>query len=153
MSVASLLGGRYGLRVDGSTQARLDRLLELARHRHDESAAAYEARLARDPDELEWLMERLTVQESEWFRHPAHFELVAERVARGGGVVWSAGCADGQEAWSLAMLLEEVGAPGWSVLATDLSADALAAAATGRYEERRLRGLSAGRRARFLRAE
>jgi chemotaxis methyl-accepting protein methylase len=150
-TAARLLGERYGLRVDGSTRARLERLLVLAESRTERDRAGYEALLARDADELEWLMQRLTVQETEFFRHAPQFELVAERVRSGGGVVWSAGCANGQEAWSLAMLLDELGARGWSVLATDISADALARARAGRYAGRELRGLSAVRRARHLR--
>ena len=76
---AALLGERYGLRIDGSTRARLERLLALAHERTGTDAAGYAALLARDPAELEWLMERLTVQESEWFRHSAQFDLVAEQ--------------------------------------------------------------------------
>ena len=69
----------------------------------------------------------------------------------GAGVVWSAGCANGQEAWSLAMALEEAGAGDWRVLATDVSSAALTRAEAGRYSEREVAGLSAARRARFLR--
>jgi CheR methyltransferase-like protein len=63
--------------------------------------------------------------------------------------IWSAACANGQEAFSLAMLLEEQGIPG-SVVATDISAAALARTAEARYGARELGGLSPERIARHL---
>jgi chemotaxis methyl-accepting protein methylase len=152
VTVEHLLGERFGMRIDGSTRARLDRLLAEGARLAGLDATGYEHLLQRDERALTWLVERLTVQETEFFRHPAQFDVIARVVrSRQAGVAWSAGCANGQEAWSLAMLLEELGAGGWSVLGTDLSAEAVARASAGVYGERELRGLSAGRRARFLR--
>jgi hypothetical protein len=51
--------------------------------------------------------------------------------------VWSAGCAAGQEAWTLAMLLCERGLS-FSLSATDLSATAIALAQKGRYPAARV---------------
>jgi chemotaxis protein methyltransferase CheR len=51
--------------------------------------------------------------------------------------IWSAACATGQEAYSIAMLLDEMNlaAQGWAVdlVATDLSGEALARAERGHY--------------------
>ncbi len=60
--------------------------------------------------------------------------------------VWSAGCAAGQEAYTLAMILCDMLGPAAyrarvKVYATDVDEDALAAARTGAYSERELRGL------------
>jgi chemotaxis protein methyltransferase CheR len=63
--------------------------------------------------------------------------------------IWSAGCANGQEAFSLAMLLEEHGIDG-SVIATDLSTAALQRTQAARYSARELAGLSAERIDRHL---
>ncbi len=64
---------------------------------------------------------------------------------------WSAGCATGEEAWSLAALCAEaVGDEGFEVLATDLSAPALAASRAGRYPRRALDGAPPELRARFF---
>jgi len=65
--------------------------------------------------------------------------------------VWSAGCANGQEAYSLAMVLADSPAASWRVVATDISTRALARTYAGRYSERELRGLDRGLRERFLR--
>ena len=71
--------------------------------------------------ELEWatLVDRLTVHETRFFRDPDAMAYVAhaclprmlQRVAQGRPVhAWSAGCATGEEAFSLAMVLErEIG--------------------------------------------
>jgi SAM-dependent methyltransferase len=56
-------------------------------------------------------------------------------------VVWSAGCANGQEAYSLAMVLAGSGHPDWQVVATDISAAAVARARAGRYPAAELAGL------------
>ena len=64
--------------------------------------------------------------------------------------MWSAGSAHGQEAWSLAMLLAELGAPAFEVVASDVSRAAATRTQAGMYEERELRGLDAARRERFM---
>lgn len=99
-------------------------------------------------DELGRLVESVRVGETHFFRHEkqlraiarialpeiiARREADAERKVR----VWSAGCATGEEPYTLAMLLAtllpEDGPVSWEVLATDLSPTALAVAARGRY--------------------
>jgi chemotaxis methyl-accepting protein methylase len=86
--------------------------------------------------------EAIAVRETFLFRHPEHFELVASRVAglAADGVIraWSAGCATGEEAWSLAATI--VAASGGNVdpsqqlvLGTDNHAPALELARAGVY--------------------
>ena len=145
------LAERIGLRVDGATRARLDRLVRDAARLSGCPEAHFGRVLAEDPVRAQELVDAVTVQESSFFRHPEQFEALAHYLRDSApGVIWSAGCANGQEPWSLAMLLEEHGLPGWSVLGTDVSARALARARAGAYGERELRGLSAIRRLRFL---
>jgi chemotaxis protein methyltransferase CheR len=67
--------------------------------------------------------------------------------------VWSAGCASGEEAYTLALLAAEAFAPGpppVDVLGTDVSGAALAAATAGRYGERSVRGIEPALRERYL---
>ncbi len=92
--------------------------------------------------ELELLIEALRVGETRFFRHRSHVaaltDLVAPaiRKARGSGTVsaWSAGCATGQEPYTLAMVLGRL-LPRHqvSVLATDISAEAVDAARRAVY--------------------
>jgi len=102
---------------------------------------------------IEWaaLVDHLTVQETRFFRDPKAVSLIeesflphaAERVASGEAVqVWSAGCATGEEAYTLAMMLdrhlEMEGLPRYyGVTGSDISLNALSTARHGRYSNRR----------------
>ncbi|HEX6834974.1 MAG TPA: protein-glutamate O-methyltransferase CheR [Polyangia bacterium] len=100
----------------------------------------YVTRAAADAAELDRLIELLRVGETRFFRHRAQLAALAERVLptlRSPVAAWSAGCASGEEAWTLAMLLAERGV-GFDVWATDLSAAALARARQGRYAAARV---------------
>jgi chemotaxis protein methyltransferase CheR len=104
----------------------------------------------RGDDELRRLLPLVTVGKTNFFRDDRQFRalrallggLVAR--ARGGGErvrIWSAGCATGEEPYSIAMSLAEAGAGPEHVelLATDVNPEAVAAAARGLYEARRSR--------------
>ena len=65
--------------------------------------------------------------------------LIAARSAERSLTIWCAGCATGQEPYSLAMLLNDYrpSLDGWNVriIATDISRDVLARAQAGRYSQ------------------
>ncbi len=114
------------------------------------TAAAYRQRLAEDGVEAEVLLASLKITYSEFFRNPLTFALLEQlilpsRLEANGTTgqaelrVWSAGCAAGQEAWSIAILLEDLaqacGRPIPSrIIATDISEAALAFARQGVYD-------------------
>lgn len=97
-------------------------------------------------DELPELLDAVATNKTEFFREPAHFDHLAG-VARAGhnGTktppttlrVWSAACSTGEEAYSLAMVLQEAlgDAVPFKVLGTDLSGKALRRAVEGVYSE------------------
>jgi chemotaxis protein methyltransferase CheR len=100
------------------------------------------------------LVDEVTIQETSFVRDRdqldaiAWHELAATALAEGRRVVrvWSAGCATGEEAYTLALLAAEVfttAVPPVEVLGTDISAAALRAAAAARYRPRAVRGLGA----------
>jgi chemotaxis protein methyltransferase CheR len=94
-------------------------------------------------DEPGWaaLLDAVTVQETRMFRAAPQLEAFRAQVlpglvARAGArplMLVSAGCATGEEAWTLAILAARAGAPAWRVLGIDLCRPALAAAAEARY--------------------
>jgi chemotaxis protein methyltransferase CheR len=102
--------------------------------------------------------EAMAVHESSFFRDPEFFRRLGtdilpallERRAREKRLrIWSAACATGQEAYSIAMMLDNLGlaAEGWAIdlIATDISADAIARAERGHYSFfEAQRGLSEG---------
>jgi chemotaxis protein methyltransferase CheR len=87
------------------------------------------------------LLDAVTVQETRMFRAAAQLEafrrLVLPGLAAGAAgrplVLVSAGCATGEEAWTLAILAARGGAPAWRVAGLDLCRPALAAAQEARY--------------------
>ena len=108
---------------------------------------AYEALLRDSPHETQALFTDLLVPTTMFFRDPDAFEALARdavpaivegRDAEVGVRGWVAGCATGEEAYSLAMLLLEEQERRFEefpiqVFATDLDAVALEAAREGRY--------------------
>lgn len=81
-------------------------------------------------------------------------ELIERRRATRNLQIWSAGCSTGEEAYSLAMLLEEL-APaldGWRVqiLATDIDSHSLAIARAGHYRPWSFRAIDPARKQRFF---
>ena len=81
----------------------------------------------------------ITIGVSEFFRHPAQFRAIGEELlpylATFPNIkVWSAGCAAGEEAYSLAILLDRSGLAGRArIFATDANAFLLGQASTGLY--------------------
>jgi chemotaxis protein methyltransferase CheR len=109
----------------------------------------YAQRIETDRASLEELIAELTVGETYFFREWPQFEFIRRQVLpeiqqrRGGDAVfriWSAGCASGEEPYSLAILLETEGLQDRAhILATDISREALARAEAGRYRSWSLR--------------
>lgn len=116
-------------------------------------------------DERNTMISALTTNVSHFFREEHHFTILRERLApqlidkaRAGRRVrlWSAGCSNGQEAYSIAMTLAAAGFPAGAdlrILATDIDPQVIAHARTGRYPETMMSGLPAAERARHFTAE
>lgn len=114
----------------------------------------YADRLTRDPDEFAQFMQVLTINVTEFFRDAEMWDvlraevipaILASKHQRHGRIirVWSAGCATGEEAYSLAMtILDVLGDAAanhtLSVHATDLDGGALEVAEAGVYKADRL---------------
>jgi chemotaxis protein methyltransferase CheR len=153
---AHLLSRRVGLRLDPTVRGRLARAVKDEAAGHGQELSVYVTQLETDPDALQDLLNRVTVQETAFFRDAGQFDAMASTVlpalrATGEPVrVWSAASANGQEPYSLAMVLAEANLVDWEVIATDISTTALGRTRAGRYQERELSGLSAERRRRYL---
>jgi chemotaxis methyl-accepting protein methylase len=109
----------------------------------------YLACLRRDTNELDRLIDVVTINVSRFFRDSLTFELIADRilpvmVREKAGVgdssprIWSAGCAGGQEPYSVAILLHELQEKEGRKLdlhlfATDIDAGALKVAREALY--------------------
>jgi chemotaxis protein methyltransferase CheR len=114
------------------------------------SAEAYVSCLADDSAEQELLLAALSVHVSHFFRNPSVFKALehqilpdlAKRNSREKAKlrIWSVGCAHGEEPYSLALLCQraELKPQRVSIIATDLSPEALRKARQGYYSEDRL---------------
>jgi chemotaxis protein methyltransferase CheR len=106
--------------------------------------------------EYDTLLERLLTQETSFFRYPAVFSALERKVLPELHMkkfwenprslrVWSAGCASGEEPYSIAITLAEAleFADAWKIqiLATDISKQALEHAERGVYPRRELTSL------------
>ncbi len=101
--------------------------------------------LARDPEAIAALVEHSVVGETAFWRHPEQLAAVGRLASSSAGPlrIWSAGCATGEEPYSVAIALLEAGRAGAGdhIVATDVSERALAAARAGAYGPRALRKL------------
>jgi chemotaxis protein methyltransferase CheR len=99
-----------------------------------------EERLRGDPKLFTELLRYLTVQVSDFFRDPTYFRAIRENVipylqTYPSLKVWVAGCATGEEAYSLAILLAEEGLLERTLIyATDIHPESLRAAQEGVYD-------------------
>ena len=155
-----LIEQRSGIWLDSSR----DRFFSSRLQQHLEvrglSCGADLMRLIRSSSaEYDALLQRLLTQETCFFRYPAVFEALRKQVLPELHVtkfwanprtlrVWSAGCATGEEPYSVAITVAEslAFAEAWCVqiLATDISRQVLARAGRGLYSRRSLGNLTPG---------
>jgi len=148
LRLSDFLRDRYGLDYPLPKKTELEK--SCARLAEGRSGAEFCAAVTSGPDGklVQRLVNELTVGETYFFRIQAHFDalqnvilpgLYRKRAEEKCLRVWSAGCATGEEPYSVAMLiLETLADPkAWNIdlLATDINTDFIAAAREGRYRE------------------
>ena len=115
------------------------------------------AEINSNPPRRTELLNRLTTNETWFFRHPRHFDILRDevlprilrekkKVKDTGLAVWSAGCSIGAELFSILITLIEVlpDVSQWHLrlIGTDISSDAVSRARKGVYSARELKLLS-----------
>jgi two-component system CheB/CheR fusion protein len=130
------------------------------------SLSEYRDYLELEPEEFTQLFDSLLINVTGFFRDPLAWQALREEVlpellsaksARRPLRVWSAGCATGEEAYTLAIVLvEAMGLDEFisrvKIYATDLDEGALAEARTGIYAERQMSDLSEEFRQKYFEA-
>jgi chemotaxis protein methyltransferase CheR len=123
------------------SEASLKRRVQTALLRFKlDTVSRLQERILRDPKMFAELLQFLTVPVSDMFRDPPYFKALRETVVPYLGTyaaikVWVAGCSTGEEAYSIAILLDEAGLLERSLIyATDINPDSLRAASEGVYE-------------------
>ncbi|MFB1484067.1 CheR family methyltransferase [Corallococcus sp. RDP092CA] len=140
-------------------QRRIERRMQATRCR---SRTAYLALLERDPAEVSTLVSSMLIKLTCFFRDREVWQALEQSVAElarkrpdGELRIWSAGCATGEEAYSLAIIAAEALGPSYpgvelKVFGTDVDEDAIATARRGIYSPEQLENVSPERLARFF---
>jgi chemotaxis protein methyltransferase CheR len=153
-----IITGNTGFNCEHYKEAHFRRRINVRiRATNSESYGAYLKILKKDPQEYEFLVDTLTVNVSEFFRNPETFKIIEKEVIpsilkyRSDSLIrsiriWSAGCAAGEEAYSLAILLHRVLKTEFSnykirIIGTDIDAQSLEKARKGIYSENSLKNL------------
>lgn len=149
--VSALFQRVSGIRLTPAKHALVvTRLAKLAGERGESDLDRYVEHLlsgALPAEESTRLVDRLTTNETYFFREPEHFRHFAELLEREPGRewrVWSGASSSGEEIYSLAMLMADrlgLGSHGWNILGTDLSTAMVEQARRGLYGESRTRGI------------
>lgn len=166
--VREALGTRCGLRSNEVTDAALERSLRQAAKTAGASLENLIANIREPASDgglaLQHLLRKVTVGETTFFRHVEDLDwlrsvvfpsLIARREREGGKRlrIWSAGCATGEEAHTLAILaLEALGDRDWEiqVLGSDINDESLEGARAAEYGEWSFRGVPAALRERWF---
>jgi len=152
---------RAGLRRDGRRGRDMtDGVAEAMARAGFDDAPSFVRHLQAEPQAEAMLIDRLSNGETYFFRNRVQMELLSQTVLprlrrrRGGQPLrlCSAGCATGEEAYTLAILAEEAGLRASSVLGVDRSISAIDQARRARYRPWSLRDVD-GLRCCFFRPD
>lgn len=137
----------------GYSRASLQRRVDRAMRRFGlDSLSQLQHHILREPKVFNELMGFLTIQVSELFRDPHYYKALREHVVPHLRTwpslkVWIAGCANGEEFYSLAILFREEGLEDRTIFyCTDISPAALEKAEAGIYDVERIPQFTANHR-------
>lgn len=124
-------------------ETRLQTVLAQSGHQNLSELVQYLIVYPRNDALIQSIVEAMTTNESMFFRDTRPFEalrkrLLPELLERKGDhalSIWCAACSAGQEAYSLAMLMEELHAPSYSILGTDIDSHIIHKAEEGSYNQ------------------
>lgn len=164
-SILGLLRREYGIDFSHYKSNTLHRRLERrAKISHSSSIEDYARMLAEEPSELHLLYKDLLIGVTRFFRDAEAFQALQTRIVpelialRNNGDelrVWSAACATGEEAYSLAILLHEATESSrrgldFRIFATDVHQSLLETAAAGHFSASALEGMDPARIERYF---
>lgn len=155
--LADFVEKKYGIVLIKKKMLIQGRLSHMLRERGIHSFREYMDLLYKDKSgtEITNFLNRITTNHSYFMRESEHFHYLADQVLpyfeqhRPNKLlrIWSAGCSAGQEAYTLAMAIDEYFGPrkaGWdtTILATDISMKVLERAKGAIYQETEIKDVS-----------
>ncbi|WP_292364499.1 MULTISPECIES: CheR family methyltransferase [unclassified Methanoculleus] len=124
------------------------RILSRMRLTNTEDFEAYHKYLLENPQEIDLLRKALTINVTKFFRDPEVFEVIRREILpdlarrRGSIRIWCAGCATGEEPYSIAILAHELMTlrkdASVTIYATDIDGVVLQKAMAGIYDRKAL---------------
>lgn len=162
----SFVYNKYGIDLSKKRQLIEGRLSHTLKDKGMNSFAQYMQMLRSDTSGTEILtfLNKITTNHSYFGRENEHFDFLArvvlpdlERTRRGDLRIWSAGCSAGQEAYNIAMTIDQYFGPRKSqwdttILATDISMDVLTRAKRAIYTADNISGLPAAWKTQYFKA-
>lgn len=139
-------------------EAQMKRRLTTLRQKHGfQTFEDYYKAIEQNKSMLNEFLDRMTINVSEFWRNPSRWEVLQKRFfpemlgSANRLKIWSAACSTGEEPYTIAMILSELGAlQRSSLLATDLDSGVLQKAIEGSYLERSLRDVPAACRQKYF---
>lgn len=147
-----------GIDLDCYKETQMERRLQtIMRRAGADDLQMYARIIAAAPTRLKEFQDFLTINVSEWLRNPEKFVEMQQTILPGllaenrALRIWSAGCSNGSEPYSIAMILDEL-APTRRhlVIATDLDEEILKTARMGTYTEKDIKNVNQDRRNKYL---
>lgn len=150
-----------GIDLDCYKSTQMERRLQtIMRRAGAPNLTIYARLLTASPEKVKEFQDFLTINVSEWLRNPDKFGELQQTILpdllrrRPSLKIWSAGCSNGSEPYSVAMLLDELDPSGrHQILATDVDEEILRAAREGLYTEKDIQNVSPLRRRRYFQQE
>lgn len=146
--------GKYGYDFSGYARASVYRRVKrFLQNRNINNVDALRERIFSDPYYFENFLQEITVNVTEMFRDPSFFLSLRKNVLPLLSTypfikIWDAGCSTGEELFSLAILLEEVGLLNKTkIYATDINQKVLKQAKEGIFSANNLAAYTAGYKA------
>ena len=164
-TIFTILRVRTGHDFSNYKRSSVLRRIERRMHVHGiETIILYSGFLRDHPEEAQALLKDLLISVTNFFRDQPAFEVLEREVlprlfagkTEGDQVrIWVAGCATGEEAYSIAMLAYEqsagiIGGPSLQIFATDIDEHAISVARNGFYTDTAIADLTPERLRRFF---
>ncbi|MEN3045717.1 MAG: protein-glutamate O-methyltransferase CheR [Candidatus Hydrothermales bacterium] len=142
--VKELIFEKTGIDLSYYRDNYLERRLRVRMRKNNlNDISLYIEKLENDEEERKKFINEIGINVSYFFRNKSTYDQIKSLVLpdlkmRGKIYIWSAGCASGEEPYSVAILMKEEGIEGYKIYATDIDNEALEKAKMGIYEPDKL---------------
>jgi chemotaxis protein methyltransferase CheR len=125
---------------------QMERRLTALRNRHGyDNFQSYLSAMRNQPGLYDELLDRMTINVSEFFRNPERWEILSDYLQqsyKGAPLtIWSAACSTGEEPYTIAMMLEQLRIS-YQITATDIDQKVLNSAKVGTYQQHQTRAVA-----------